>query len=348
MTTHSNPIILGTGLLSLDLVIGSDPTSGVRAWAGGTCGNVLCILSSLGWTAHPVARLGRDAASVQIRNDLTRWKVGLDFVRDSDRVETPIIVQEIRKDRDGEIRHRFSWSCPKCGGWLPRFRPVTREVVARVSPYLGGASVFFMDRLSRAALQLAHEAANRGAIVMYEQSAKSDARLVNEVLRIAHVIKYADDRIESIDGVTAPHSSVLVEIRTEGFRGLSYRHRSYRHRLRRTVSEWMHLDAIPASSTIDTCGAGDWCTAGFLASIGTLGLSGLMHAGARGLRAALRYGQTLAALNCAFEGARGFMYSPSYSDQVSAPFAISAPLEGVLLPFKCPACPMADAEAAAQ
>ena len=42
MTTVIRPKVFGTGLIALDLVVGPDPESPVRAWAGGTCGNVYC------------------------------------------------------------------------------------------------------------------------------------------------------------------------------------------------------------------------------------------------------------------------------------------------------------------
>ena len=36
-------------------------------------------------------------------------------------------------------------------------------------------------------------------------------------------------------------------------------------RLGRGVSNWMHLKAVPAPRLADTCGSGDWCTAGLIA-----------------------------------------------------------------------------------
>ena len=73
----------------------------------------------------------------------------------------------------------------------------------------------------------------------------------------------------------------------------------------------MHLKAIPAPRLADTCGAGDWCTAGLIAKAAIGGHNRFRRAGARAARAALRYGQALAAWNCGFEGARGGMYAVS-------------------------------------
>ena len=47
------PVVVGTGLVALDIVINSDVHRPPQLWAGGTCGNVLTILSYLGWHAYP-------------------------------------------------------------------------------------------------------------------------------------------------------------------------------------------------------------------------------------------------------------------------------------------------------
>ena len=50
MTTLTQPKVVGTGLIALDVVIGPDPETPVRSWAGGTCGNVLSIWRISGGT----------------------------------------------------------------------------------------------------------------------------------------------------------------------------------------------------------------------------------------------------------------------------------------------------------
>ena len=89
----------------------------------------------------------------------------------------------------------------------------------------------------------------------------------------------------------------------------------------RSLSNWMYLKAVPAPRLADSCGSGDWCTAGLIAKTAADGQKGLRRAGARGVRAALRYGQALAAWNCSFEGARGGMYAvtrPEFESQIKS------------------------------
>ena len=302
--SSTQPKIFGTGLIALDLVVGVHPETPVRCWAGGTCGNVLSILAWLGWDAYPVARMSRDAASERVRTDMARWGVHFDWTTCAPTTPTPIIVQEIRRGRDGRPRHRFSWSCPRCGEWLPPFRAITVNAAERIVPALAGASVFFLDRLSRANLTLAAEASARGAVVVFEPSSKATDKLMAEGIALAHVVKYAGDRLAGFHSAIDEGSAALLEVRTLGERGLHYR-----HRLGRGTSNWMHLKAVPPPRLADACGSGDWCTAGFIAKAAVGGQKGLRSAGARGVRAALRYGQALAAWNCCFEGARGGMYA---------------------------------------
>ena len=343
MTTVIRSKVFGTGLIALDLVVGPEPESPVRAWAGGTCGNVLSILAYLGWDAYPVARMNEDVASERVRTDMKRWGVHVDWANCAPTTHTPMVVQEIRRGRDGRLDHRFSWSCPHCGKWLPPFKAITVNAVERVKLALADASVFFMDRLSRGTLTLAAEASACGALVVFEPSSKSTDKLMAEALALAHVVKYADHRLAYVSGVMGSDSAVLLEVQTLGHRGLKYR-----HRLGRGASHWIHLKAIPAPRLADTCGAGDWCTAGLIAKATAGGQEGFRRTGARGVRAALRYGQALAAWNCGFEGARGGMYAVSrrvFETQISSLLngrgnsVACTPAESApSLAITCPAC----------
>ncbi|UTP39799.1 PfkB family carbohydrate kinase [Phenylobacterium sp. LH3H17] len=338
------PQAFGTGLIALDLVMSADPEAPVRSWAGGTCGNVLSILAYLGWDAYPIGRMNGDPASQRVKADMKQWGVRLDFAGCAPTSHTPIIIQEIRRGRDGAPTHRFSWACPRCGQWLPSFKAVTRHAVEAVAPKLAGSAVFFMDRLSRASLTLAAQASADGAVVVFEPSGKSDPKLFAEALRLAHVVKYADQRLAAVGGVMAEDSATLVEVQTLGAAGLKFR-----HRLGRGISAWKHLDAVPAPRVADTCGSGDWCTAGLVAKVAASGQKGLRAAGVEGIQSALRYGQALAAWNCGFEGARGGMYAIDRSAldaQIEA--LLSGRLETVPLEprqkmrstsIACPACP---------
>lgn len=331
MSALGAPRAYGAGLVALDLLISANPASPIQAWAGGTCGNVLSILSYLGWDTYPIARLGDDATSQRIENDLSQWGVKSDFLRCAPTNNAPIVIQQ-NEVRNGTPRHRFSWVCPQCGNWLPSFRPITREAVSQVSDALVDASVFFMDRLSRGTLELAQRAASLGALVVFEPSGRSDPKLFAEALTIAHVVKYADQRLSDAGGTMNAATATVLEIQTLGARGLRFR-----HKLTGAPSEWEELPAVDAEYVVDTCGAGDWCTAGLLSRTASRGLQGFTDLSVEDLSDALVHGQALAAWNCGFEGARGAMYASK--ERVFTEILHGLAENGDSVAELCPACP---------
>lgn len=303
MSSSAHPKAVGTGLIALDLVISANPERPIQSWAGGTCGNVLSILAYLGWEAYPIARLDHDSAASRVTADLERWGVHLDFVHSGPTTSTPIIIQENQVNRSGVPKHKFSWACPRCGSWLPSFRPITRDVLETVSPAVDDAAVFFLDRLSRAALTLARRASDHGALVVFEPSGRSDPKLFAEAIGIAQIVKYADQRLSDAGGTMTAETATLLEVQTLGSRGLRFRRKT-----QGVASEWIELGAVPTSDVVDTCGSGDWCTAGLLSRLAANGQTGFRSHTTDAIADALQYGQSLAAWNCGYEGARGAMY----------------------------------------
>lgn len=313
-TIHQNPRVFGTGLLALDVVLSAQPNVAPRLAAGGTCGNVLTILSYLGWNAFPIARLGSDASSYLVRDDLERAGVSLRFASLGTPAETPVFIHRIRRNPAGEVSHRFSTNCPRCGAWLPSYRPVTAVAARQVMEDLeddttsGSPSVFFFDRASRGALVLAEWFKRRGALVVFEPAGKGDVRLLTEAVALADVLKYSADRISAAVRLECDWAPPALEIETRGAEGLRYRSHS-------TGGEWRTLSAAPAPSLADTAGAGDWCTAGMLFALQG-DRNALQTHNVVQLERAIQFGQSLAAVACAHEGARGLMGAADPKDLV--------------------------------
>jgi fructokinase len=297
-------------LIALDVILGADADQPPMLAAGGTCGNVLAILSFLGWDAFPVGRLNGDAASDIVRADLQRWGVSMEFAAQSPHAQTPIIIQRNRRTRDGKPRHRYILACPECGAWFPPYRAVTTEAAREVIDAVEGVApsgflpqVFFFDRVSRGAIMLAEAFAERGALVMFEPVGIGDPKLFREAIGLAHVLKYSHERLPYLASERSKARGPLLEIETLGSDGLRYRSTLLSSR------SWRSLGCVKAPSTVDTSGAGDWCTAGILAKLAPAGVQGLESANDSVILGALRFGQSAAAIACAFEGARGVMYA---------------------------------------
>jgi sugar/nucleoside kinase (ribokinase family) len=299
--TTPSPILIGTGLIALDVMISGESEKPSGRWTGGTCGNVLTILSYLGWASYPVARLNGDDASKQVLRDFKNWGVHLQFAKTGPGAETPIVIHKIRKNAAGRAVHRFSLNCPYCGAFLPTYRAVLGAAAEQIITRLKTPQVFFFDRVSRGALTLAKACAAKGALIVFEPSAAGDAKLFREALALTHILKYANQRVHNFREFLS-QSRPLLEIETLGEEGLRYRRGTSR------TTEWQQLEVLKAASVKDTAGAGDWCTAGIIHCLGQGGLAGFEKTGADALRDGIRFGQALAAWTCGFEGARGGMY----------------------------------------
>jgi sugar/nucleoside kinase (ribokinase family) len=305
LRTSRQPVVIGTGLVALDVVIPNGLATDPQLCAGGTCGNVLAAMAFLGWHSYPIARLGADGASKRVADDLRQWGVGLDFVTFDDDGSTPVVVQRIRNNGTGEPVHSFSRKCPSCGAILPWYKAVRVADVTNLAPRLPKPHVFFFDRTSRGALSLAKQARNQGAIVLFEPSASSDPKLLGEALELAHIVKVSSDRIGGNEAVlTSKGPKIIIE--TLGSAGLRLRHTDSERK--RSGCKWHEMPPIPVKSLRDTAGAGDWCTAGIIYMLGAMGATGLDHLTLTEVRRAIQVGQAMASWTCGFDGPRGGMY----------------------------------------
>lgn len=278
---NSPPVCVGAGLVVLDAIY--EAGSQTPAFlAGGSCANVLTILSYLGWDSYPVARIGGDPEGRRLVEDMESWGARTDFVARERGVATPRIIERLAGENGAA--HRFSLKCSH-GKWLPQRRAYLLKSAGPALDKLPEARVFYFDRADPAALAMARRFKARGAAVFFEPPKFLDNPAFAKCLETADIVKYCQESGRARAGTA-------LEIRTMGEEGLAYR--SGR-------GAWKRMDAIPAK-LVDAAGSGDWLSAGLIHG---------MFGGRRplGLEPALRFGQALASINCGFAGARGAMYS---------------------------------------
>lgn len=341
------PTVVGAGLVALDVIIDHSSNNPEPSYfAGGTCGNVLTVLSFLGWDAKPIARLKTDASAELLLGDLSRWGVDLKYLFQESDGSTPVIIQNIRKTKDGTRTHSFSLRCPCCSAYLPGYKSILGKVADQISEELPAHQVFFFDRVSRGTLNLARASAESGAVIAFEPSGIGEPKLFREAWSIANIVKYSNERLRDIADLNLKRSdseSLLLEIETLGTEGLRFRSKFASQR------GWKSLKSIPVAKFRDAAGSGDWCTAGILQKLSKGGIKGLKKTSADQLEEALRYGQALATWNCSFDAARGGMYQVSRQlldrqvKQLLSGKSIQIQDETVEAPAKelselCPAC----------
>ena len=308
--TTGNPIkpaIVGTGLIALDVVVNTASAVEPQIFTGGTCGNVMTILSYLGWHSVPVSRLRNDSIAKLLVDDLTVWGVDTSHVSRTRDGSTPVIFETIRELTDGTRTHSFSTRCPCCGDYLPGYKSILGNSTAETASLLRNHQVYFFDRATRGTINLAKASAAQGSLVFFEPSGLGEPRLFEEAWSLSHIVKYSNERLRDIADIglgTQSNENVILEIETLGASGLRYRSKLKSGHL----SGWKMLGVIPARMVKDTAGSGDWCTAGLINKLGRGGLVSLKKISNDRLKEAFRYAQALATWNCGFDGARGGMY----------------------------------------
>jgi len=157
------------------------------------------ISSYLGWQAYPIGIIGQDQAGELVAQDVERFGVRTEFLERDHNRQTPIIVEQIRKNIRGKVHHRFLWTCPNCGEQLPGYRTFPIYHARLLSERLPVPTVFFFDRVSRGILHIAEACATKGALVVFEPSGVKEPKLFQEAVSMSHIVKYSHQRMGTLN-----------------------------------------------------------------------------------------------------------------------------------------------------
>ena len=287
-------ICVGAGLISLDVLIWEGKRIPVSFYVGGTCGNVMMILSYMGWETYPISRLDGTKDGMRVLADMEKHNVHTDFVSTNDG-KTPVIVQRNFINKDGIPTHRFE-SRPNMGRFYLDFKSLTMrqadEVIGRIDFV---PKVFFFDRVSPAILKLAVIFKEKGSVIFFEPSSRSgNVILFNKCVEVSDIIKFSEQRIKDIKQFESYKDKLFIQ--TQGAKGLSYR----------LNFGWIHLEPVANDKVIDTAGAGDWTTAAFINELFKT-RNRISDISVIEIERALNDAQKIGAQSCSYEGARGMM-----------------------------------------
>ncbi len=289
-----NNICVGAGLISLDVLIWDGQKVPVSYYVGGTCGNVMMILSYMGWEAYPIARLDGTKDAKRVLDNMKRHNVHTDFVSTQDG-KTPVIVQRNFINKDGIPTHKFE-SRNNMGRFYLDFKSLTLKQANEVIEKMDFVpNVFFFDRVSPAILRLAEAFKEKGSVIFFEPSSRGgDVKRFNLCVEVADIIKFSDQRIKDIKQFDGYKEKLFIQ--TQGAKGLNYR----------VNSDWKHLEPVANDKVVDTAGAGDWTAAAFINEL-FKSRKGLTDLKAAVIEKALNEAQKIGAQSCSYEGARGMM-----------------------------------------
>lgn len=299
--TPIKPSIAGTGIFAVDVIWSDDRSILPRRKAGGTCGNVFTILASWGWAAYPIARLLPSQTTEWLKQDLNRWGVRQDGLIEDPQGATPIVFEKVGVG--GKIS--FSRRCPACG-LLSRWHAPIRKDQAETwiaQDTLPKVDVFFMDQPSAGAVTLARHYAKQGAFIVFEPSVDQPQAPFRQALTIADLVKWSKDRLGNHPDLERLAQGVQIE--TLGDNGLKLRDRRFDPK-----QEWVRLPPVELTQpVVDATGCGDWCLAAILNAF-TQSPDHPQTASFEVWRNAADQGQSWAARNCLYQGARGGMDQP--------------------------------------
>lgn len=281
--------VAGTGFTTLDRVY----TNNVKTseTLGGSCGNVLISLAMLDRSVVPLLSLGDDVVGSCLVDEFTQAGADTRYITRRLNFASPVLAQQLNLESG---QHSFSFVCPETNEDLPRYQPVLDEDIELAKPVLGACAVFYTDRLTHSILHAMETAAASGALIFFEPSSIDDEALFDRAAQLCSVLKYSSERLSSRLS-DYKLSTETVSIITYGADGLEISFSDERR--------W--CAAIPATIVRDTCGAGDMLTVGIIdwilqSNSPKADLLALDH-----LLSGVTAGQRLAAINCAYAGARG-------------------------------------------
>ena len=309
---RTNPLATaaGAGFIALDILLPSTQDHKLRRRAGGTCGNVLAILSFLGHIAVPIARLGKDEAASYLISDLKSAGVDCQHVQRDSSGRTPRVV-EFLPDRRGSS-HRFGFRCPVCQRRFPRrSEPIFEQGIKSIHEV--NPRLFFFDRSGPTTTRLVAEARELGALVMFEPDSFGTNSNFTEAMQLSDIVKYSGQRsrhsIEPwLTKVKRKPSLVIETMESSGLRYITPRCSN--------DLTWKHQEPFLVDSPVDQAGAGDWCSAGLFSRL--LGTAPSERWREKNVETALAFGQSLAAASILFEGARGYLENSSLQSVLRA------------------------------
>jgi fructokinase len=284
--------VAGTGFATLDRIYTPTVEKPMEA-LGGSCANVLVSLAMLGHRVAPILTLGADANGAFLLNEMRRAGCVTKFVFRERDEESPVTVEHL----DIQLaRHSFSSTCPETRRTLPSYTPLAESNAHRARDAIRAAAVFYVDRLSPTTLDAMEAASQAGALVLFEPNSIKDLRLFQQALTLIDILKVAEDVRSEIDAYELAPPPYFIT--TRGSLGLALE----------TPTDKIALPSLAAPRVVDTCGAGDMVTTGLIHALMNARAS---HRSVRvdDICSGLLMGQWLAALNCAFVGARGLFHA---------------------------------------
>ena len=282
----------GSGFICMDYI---QSEKGVICDVGGTCANVLSILSFLGWKS---SLWMPSYADDSLSSNLVSRGIHLEYFIKT-RKRLPCVVQiNDKKSRE----HHFITKCPMCGSRLAETLLPNKK---QVEKWNDDSSLFFCDRISEGILERARNITESNGITMYEPNGFRTYNQLLDSCKKFHVIKFSDEKVpykiqQNLLNALRYENTQLIIV-TQGEKGTRF--------AVKPEWKWVEVRNNTSIKIEDSSGAGDWLTAVFLNYIIPEIRRGELEFGRDRVSEGLRLAMKAAELSCSQIGAQGIMHN---------------------------------------
>ena len=297
--------VIGTGIFNLDIIVKRDypewpqlrpfTDNVVMEEVGGTCGNVMCMLSWMGWNAWPIACLDDSPEGLKITEDLKRYGCDCRYVTNTPEGGTTMLRCTHKKTVDGKRSMSVRAGSPG-GSRFPKrhFLRARDEAPVFMDQLIEVPSVFFFDDPAAGHRYLAREMKRKGCQIVYFEPSKVATNADLESIGVSDVIKFSDENVPDVSFTESFPDKVFIQ--TMGPKGVRYKYKG---------RPWEVVEALPVREVVDTEGAGDCFTATFINAVAERGLT------LSSIPSAIREAMENASRSVGYFGSKGFIHHMS-------------------------------------
>lgn len=301
--------ILGTGIFNLDTIVVREYPEGpqnarrfvektVAEEVGGTCGNVMCMLSYLGWEAYPLAVLDTTEYGYRMAESMKDYGCNMRFVSNTEEGGTTLLTVTHKRNPDGTPKVSVRTGSPG-GSRFPRrhFLRMRDEAPAFIDSLDFVPEVFFFDDPAAGHRLMAKALHEKGALVYFEPSAIKEKKDFDSI-NVSDVVKFSGENVEDVSFAEGRKDKLFIQ--TLGSEGLRFNLKG---------AGWVSLPPVANDNVVDWEGAGDWTTSAFLNALAKADCLSIDKMNEEIVRSALEKAQVTASKSVSYMGSKGMIKS---------------------------------------
>ena len=299
--------ILGTGIFNLDIIYVREYPKGyqhnttftknlVKIEAGGTCGNIMCMLAYMGWKTYPLTKLDNSEEGLKMTESLKEFGCDCRFVSNNEDGGTTLLTIQHGLDKNGDKQTRVMHGSPG-GSRFPRRRFLRErdQAPAFIKSLDFVPDVFFFDDPAAGHRFIAKELRAKGSLVFFEPE-KTDENARLKSINVSDVVKFSEENIPDVSFTDDFNDKLFIQ--TLGAKGLRFNLKG---------QGWVNLPPVENDNVADWDGAGDWTTSAFLNALAEADALSIDKMTAEIVKDALEKAQMLASKSVSYIGSKGMI-----------------------------------------